>query len=69
MYRLLFSLKQAANGLLSGISAKSRRGQTTVEFTVATGVILSLIVLLSAFLYVFKEYGSRIIDLIASEYP
>ena len=34
-----------------------------------TGVLLAVVAIASLFLYAFKEYGGRILDLVASEYP
>lgn len=50
-------------------SRRTRRGQTLVEYAVATGVLLAVVALAALFLYTFKEYGGRILDLVASEYP
>ena len=40
-----------------------------VEYVVLFGLFLSVLGLLAVFLYAFKEYGGRILDLIAYEYP
>jgi hypothetical protein len=48
---------------------RSRRGQTMAEYAVVLGVLLAVVALAALFLYVFKEYGGRILDLVASEYP
>jgi hypothetical protein len=47
----------------------SKSGQTLTEFMVTAGVILASVVVLSLFLYTFKEYGGRILDLVALDYP
>ncbi len=46
-----------------------RRGQTLTEYAVAMGVLMAVIAMAALFLYTFKEYGGRILDLVASEYP
>jgi hypothetical protein len=46
-----------------------KRGQTIAEYAIVTGVLLGIVVLAALFLYTFKEYGGRILDLVASEYP
>jgi hypothetical protein len=46
-----------------------RRGQTLTEYAVAMGVLMGVIAMAALFLYTFKEYGGRILDLVASEYP
>lgn len=40
-----------------------------VEYIIVTVMLISAVVILSVFLYVFKEEGGRILDLAASEYP
>ncbi len=50
-------------------SRSSKSGQTLVEYAVAAGVLLAVIAMAALFLYTFKEYGGRILDLVASEYP
>ena len=45
------------------------KGQTTLEFLIVAVVFMAVLVMLSLFLYTFKEYGGRILDLVASEYP
>lgn len=46
-----------------------RRGQAALEYMVTAGVLLTLFVMLALFLHTFKEYGGRILNLVASEYP
>jgi len=50
-------------------ASHDRRGQATLEYIVTAGIILAMVGILALFLYTFKEYGGRILDLIASEYP
>ncbi len=50
-------------------SRRLRRGQTLTEYAIAAGVLLGVVMVASLFLYTFKEYGGRILDLVASEYP
>ena len=40
-----------------------------VEFTVVGGMILAALAILTVFLLTFSEYGTRILDLVGSEYP
>ena len=44
-------------------------GQATVEYTVVTGVLIALAVIMSLLLTTFADYGERILELIASDYP
>lgn len=46
-----------------------RRGQVLVEYVVTVGVIIALMSGAALLLYVLKENGGRILDLVASEYP
>ena len=46
-----------------------RGGQALVEYVVATGLLFGLLLMLTLFLYAFKEFGGRVLDLIAFEYP
>ena len=55
------------SGLLS--SKNRRSGQAMVEYMVATVMLLTAIAVMALLLYTFKEYGGRILDLVASEYP
>jgi hypothetical protein len=48
---------------------KSKAGQAVMEYVIGTGMLLAVVVMLALFLYVFKEYGGRILELLASEYP
>ena len=49
--------------------SRRRRGQTLSEYAIASGVLLAVVAMAALFLYTFKEYGGRILDLVASEYP
>jgi len=50
-------------------SHRRRRGQALVEYAITVGVIIALMSCASLLLYVLKENGGRILDLVASEYP
>ena len=47
----------------------TRSGQAMVEFVVAAGMILAALAILTVLLVTFREYGDRILNLVASEYP
>jgi len=47
----------------------SRQGQTSVEYLITAGMLIASVAILAVFLYTFKEYGGRVLDLVASEYP
>jgi Tfp pilus assembly protein PilW len=46
-----------------------KRGQTMVEFMVVAGMILAAAAILSVFLVTFNQYGTRVLELVGSEYP
>ncbi len=46
-----------------------RRGQALVEFVVLAGILMALVAVMALFLYAFKEYGGRVLDLVAAEFP
>jgi len=48
---------------------RGRSGQAMVEYMVATGLLFGTLAVLALVLYVFKEYGGRILDLVAYDYP
>lgn len=49
--------------------ASDRSGQAMVEYVITAGILISTVAILSVFLYTFKEYAGRVLDLVASEYP
>ena len=46
-----------------------KRGQTMVEFMVVAGMIMAALAILTVFLVTFREYGTRVLSLVGSEYP
>ena len=48
---------------------KRTQGQAMLEFVMMFILFMGVLAMLSLFLYTFKEYGGRILDLVASEYP
>jgi hypothetical protein len=47
----------------------SESGQTTVEYAVVAGVLLASLAVLTLFLTTFQEYGVRILEMLAADYP
>lgn len=47
-------------------SIKSKRGQVMLEYIVATGIFLFLVVMSAALLYAFKMYGGRVLSLMST---
>jgi len=52
-----------------GISPRPASGQVLVEWAIVAAILVASVAILSVFLYTFKESGSRVLDLVASEYP
>ena len=48
---------------------RRRCGQAMVEFVVLAGILMALVAVMALFLYAFKEYGGRVLDLVAAEFP
>lgn len=46
-----------------------RSGQAATEFVVMAAMVTASVVILSLFLWTFKQYGGRILSLLASEFP
>ena len=44
-------------------------GQAMAEYVIIAGLLMAALALLTIFLVTFKEYGSRILALVSSEYP
>lgn len=49
--------------------AQAKAGQTLVEYVISAVVLVGLVSICAVFLYTFREYGGRILNLVASEYP
>ena len=47
----------------------AQSGQAMIEYLISAAVLLAAVAILAIFLYVFKQNGGRILDLIAYEYP
>ncbi len=48
---------------------KWKRGQAATETMLVAVMLTAMVAILALLLYVFKEYGVRVIDLVSSEYP
>jgi len=48
---------------------RSRRGQAASEVVLMMGMTIGLVIMLALLLYTFKEFGGRILNLLASDYP
>jgi hypothetical protein len=47
----------------------SRRGQTMVEYMILTVMLVFSLSVMAVFLFTFREFGSRVLDLVASDFP
>jgi len=47
----------------------SKRGQAITEFVIVAGILLASVAIMTLLVLTFQEYGSRILDLVGSEYP
>jgi hypothetical protein len=48
---------------------RKKSGQAMVEFVVVAGMVLASLAILMVLLGTFHEYGTRVLDLVGSEYP
>lgn len=47
----------------------AQSGQTIVEYVMIMGILLAAMGVLSLFLQTFKDFGVRVLELVASDYP
>jgi len=53
-----------------GALGRNRRsGQAMLEYVIVFVILLSVVALMSLFLYVVRQQSNRTLDLVASEYP
>ena len=54
-----------------GVTMKKtlRNAQAMIEYVVIAGMLVAVFFMLSLFLGVFSEYGARILDMVAADYP
>jgi Flp pilus assembly pilin Flp len=48
---------------------RNSSGQTAVEYVIIAGMLMAAVAIMAVFLYTFREFGGRVLDLAASEYP
>ncbi len=51
------------------MAERQKKGQAVIEYVIMTLLLLSSAVILSIFLYTYKQHSERIVNLVASEYP
>jgi hypothetical protein len=47
----------------------SKNGQAMIEYVIMMVLLLSSVVVLSIFLYTYKQHSDRVVNLVSSEYP
>ncbi len=52
-----------------GDGRSARAGQAMMEFLLVASAVLALTAIMAVLLFSTREYGGRVLDLIASEYP
>jgi len=58
-----------AREVIFAAAGMRRSGQAAVEYMLVAGMLIAAVVMLSVFLYTFREHSGRVLDLVASEYP
>ena len=63
--------KMIANWKAGQVSPKARHsgGQATVEYAIVAGVLVAVVAITGFLLATFGDYGERILEMIASDYP
>lgn len=51
------------------LGLERRAGQAAVEYAVAVGMLVAAVAIMALLLYVLKEQGGRVLELVGSEYP
>lgn len=51
------------------VNQNSKSGQSMLEYIMVLAMTLGVMVTLGFFIYVFKEHGGRILNLVSSNYP
>jgi hypothetical protein len=46
-----------------------RRGQAMAEYAIVAGLLISALAILTLFLSTFSQYGNRVLETVASDYP
>jgi len=46
-----------------------RHGQAAAEYVIVMAILTGATMILAVFLYTFREYSGRVLDLVASSYP
>jgi hypothetical protein len=62
-----------AGVLISGVLQPDRKGTTNgqamIEYVIMMVLLLSSAIILSIFLYTYKQHSDRVVNIVSSEYP
>lgn len=50
-------------------TSRWRRGQAMAEYAIVAGLLISAMAILTLFLSTFSQYGNRVLETVASDYP
>ncbi|MBM4142104.1 MAG: hypothetical protein FJ225_00705 [Lentisphaerae bacterium] len=48
---------------------RARSGQAMVEYVITAGMLILCVAILAVFLYTFNQYGDRVFELVADDWP
>ena len=48
---------------------ENKSGQTMVEYMILTVMLVFSLSVMAVFLFTFREFGSRVLDLVAADFP
>lgn len=54
---------------VSSAHRRQRHGQAMIEAVLIACMLLASVAVFAVFLYTFREYSGRVLDLVASDYP
>ena len=69
MFRENFSTKANLMTMRGHERWRSKSGQAMTESMLVAVMLTAMVAITALLLYVFKEWGGRILDLVSSEYP
>jgi hypothetical protein len=55
--------------IMAKMVGKWQAGQATVEYAIVAGVLVAVVAIMGLLLTTFGDYGERILEMIASDYP
>jgi hypothetical protein len=61
--------RQTDVNMIGGAHKTGQSGQIMLETVIVAASMLALVAIMGLLIYVFKEHGRRVLDLLASDYP